>query len=75
MRSSEKFWWVTGQTNLADRMEDCSTGQSAAVWVWKPNFGSFCCGQPFEYKLWLSGGKSEFLMFTVATAHDCEIAL
>ena len=28
---SEKFWWVTGQSNLADRMEDCSTGQRAVV--------------------------------------------
>ena len=28
-------------------MEDCSIGQSAVVWVRKPNFGSFCCGQPF----------------------------
>ena len=28
---SEKFWWRTGQSNLADRMEDCSIGQSAVV--------------------------------------------
>ena len=28
---SEKFWRVTGQSNLADRMEDCCTGQSEVV--------------------------------------------
>ena len=28
---SEKFWRTTGQSNLADRMEDCSVGQSAVV--------------------------------------------
>ena len=28
-------------------MEDCSIGRSAVVWLQKPNFGSFCCGQPF----------------------------
>ena len=29
---SEKFWWVTGRSNLADGMEsDCSIGQHAGV--------------------------------------------
>ena len=28
---SEKVWWGTVQSNLADRMEDCSIGQSAVV--------------------------------------------
>ena len=28
---SDKFWRATGQLNLADRMEDCSIGQSAVV--------------------------------------------
>ena len=47
---SEEFWQATGQSNLADRMEDRSAGQSAVVRVRKlPNFGSFCCGQPFVY--------------------------
>ena len=41
---SEEFWQATGQSNLADRMEDRSAGQSAVVWVRKPNFGRFCCG-------------------------------
>ena len=59
----ETFWRVTGRSNLADRMEDCSTGQSAVVWVRKPNFGSFCCGQPCH----------NFSL--VATAHDCETGL
>ena len=27
----EVFWRVTGQSNLADRMEDCSIGESAVV--------------------------------------------
>ena len=40
MRSSksEKFWQATGQSNLAERMEDCSTGQSEVVWERKQNF-------------------------------------
>ena len=38
---SEIFWWDTGPSNLADRMEDCSTGHSAVVRIWKPTFGSF----------------------------------
>ena len=37
-----KFWRATGQSNLADRMEDCFIDQSAVVWVWKPKFESFC---------------------------------
>ena len=28
---SEVFWRATGQSNLADRMEDYSTGRSAVV--------------------------------------------
>ena len=28
---SDKFWQATAQSNLADRMEDCSSGQSAVV--------------------------------------------
>ena len=30
---TEAFWQATGQSNLADRMEDRSIVQSAAVWV------------------------------------------
>ena len=37
---------ATGQSNLPDRMEDCSIGQRAVVWVRKPNFESFYCGKP-----------------------------
>ena len=40
-------------------MEDCSTGQSAVVWVRKPNFRSFCCGQPFVCQVRLSSGPPE----------------
>ena len=28
---------------------ECSIGQSAVVWVRKPNFGSFCCSQQFAW--------------------------
>ena len=28
---SVQFWQATGKSNLADRMEDCSTGQSVVV--------------------------------------------
>ena len=28
---SESFWRATGQSNLADRMEDCFIGKSAVV--------------------------------------------
>ena len=64
---SRKFWQATGQSNLAYWMEDCSIGWSAVVWVRKPNFGSFCCGQPFVDQVWLSGGPPEFLTFSYCT--------
>ena len=51
---------TTGQSNLADRMEDWSIGQSVVVWVRKPNFWSFCCDQPFVCQVWLSSGPPEF---------------
>ena len=38
---SETFWRATGQSNLADSMEHCCTGQSAVVWVRTPNCWSF----------------------------------
>ena len=59
---SDKFRQATGQLNLADRMDNCSTGQSAVAWVRKPNFGSFCCGQPFVCQVWLSSGLPEFFL-------------
>ena len=34
---------VSGQSNLADRTEDCVVGHNLVMRVWKPNFGSFCC--------------------------------
>ena len=61
---SDTFWRATEQSNLADRMEDCSINQSAVVWVWKPNFGNFCCGQPFERQVWLSSGPRKCLRFS-----------
>ena len=59
-----RFWRATGQSNLADRMEYCSTGQSAVVWVRKPNFGSFCCCQPFVCQVWLSSDPPELFAFS-----------
>ena len=49
MRSSKsgKYLWATGQSYLANRMEDRSFGQSVVVRVCKPNFGSFCHRHPF----------------------------
>ena len=44
---SRKFWWATEQSNLADRIEEFSTGQTTVVLVRKPNFGSCCCSQCF----------------------------
>ena len=45
-------------------MEDCSIDQSVVVWVRKPNFGSFCCGQPFVHQVWLSSGPPECFTFS-----------
>ena len=42
-----KSWRPTEQSNLADRVEHCSAGQSTVVWVQKANLRSFCCGRPF----------------------------
>ena len=67
---SEKFWWATGQSNLADKKEDCSIGQSAIAWVRKPNFDSFSCGQPFICQVWMSSCPPKFSL--LSTAHDCE---
>ena len=64
------FWWVTGQSTLADRMEDCFIGQSASVWVRKQVFDAvsrlyakFDC--PVAHR------NISFL----PTAHDCETGL
>ena len=62
MRSSEKWTILAG--HLADRMEDCSTGESVVVWVRKPNIGSFCCSQPFVHQVWLCCGPPECLTFS-----------
>ena len=50
-------------------MEDCSIGQSAVVWIRKPNFGSFCCGQPFICQVWRSSGPPELFTFSEYTHH------
>ena len=52
--NSGKFWRASGQSNLANRMEDCSIGQSAWPQLCEyenQTFGSFCCGQPFVYQV------------------------
>ena len=56
---SEKFWQATGQSNLADKMEDCSTGRSSAV--------SFCCTTCRLHR--------EVLNVHLDTAHDCGTGL
>ena len=58
------FWRATGQSNSANRMKNCSIGQGAVVWVRKPNFGSFWCGQSFVYQVWLFSGPPEFSTFS-----------
>ena len=47
---SSKFWFATEQSNLADKMEDYSSGCSAVVSVWKPNFGNVCSAVSGLYK-------------------------
>ena len=37
---------------------------SAVVWVWKPNFGSFRCSQPFVCQVWLSSAWPECFTFS-----------
>ena len=44
-------------------MENCSIGQSAVVWVRKPNFGSFYGGQQFVYQVWLWSDPPECFTF------------
>ena len=45
---SEKSWRATGQSNFADRIEDCSIGHSAVIWVRSPDLGKLLlCSQPF----------------------------
>ena len=47
-------------------MEDCSIGHSVVVWAGKPNYGSFCCGHPFVYQVWLTSAPP-----TVSTFSYC----
>ena len=65
---NEKFWPATGQSNFADRIKDCSIGQSAVVWVWKLNFVvASCLSAKFE----CPEARQNF--FT--TVHDCATGL
>ena len=64
---SDKFWRAIGQSNLADRMEDRSTGQSAVVWVQKPNFWRFCCGQPLYAKFDFTVARQNLSLLVTAT--------
>ena len=54
-----QYYWGIGQSDLADRMEDSFIGQNVVVWVWRPNYGSFCCSQLFVHQVWLSTGLPE----------------
>ena len=60
----DKFWPVTGQSNSAERIEDCSTGKTVVVWVRKPNFESYYCGQSLVCQVWLSSGPPQFFPFS-----------
>ena len=71
---SEKFWRATGQSKLAGRMENCSIGQSAVVWVRKANTGSSCCCQPFVCEVWLSSGLPGFLTFNFSLIVSSSLA-
>ena len=45
---AQKIWQATGQSNMAERMEDCSTdGHDPVVRVWKPNV---CCMASHLYR-------------------------
>ena len=58
----------TGQTR-----KDCSIDWSAVVWVWKPNFGSFCCSNDSYAKL--DCPVTQWNCSFLAPTHDCETGL
>ena len=64
---SGKFRWATGQSNLANRMEDCSIGQRAVVSTRKLKCVRFCCSQLFVCLVWLSNGLPELFTFSDCT--------
>ena len=70
---NDKVWWATGQLNLADRIEDCFTGQSVVVWGRKPNFGSSRWGQPFVCQVDCPVVRLNCSL--LATAHDFDNGL
>ena len=61
----------SGGPDWTIKLEDCSIGQSAVVWVRKPNFGSFCCGKPFACFFFYCPVASDNFSL-LAAAHDCE---
>ena len=69
--SVPKFWRATGQSNLTDRMEDCSKVQS---WEYvNQTLQAFVAGSHLYTKFDCSVAVQNFSL--VATAHDCEIGL
>ena len=68
---SEQFWQASGQSTLADRMEDCSFGESAVVWARKPE--AFVADSRSYVKYDCAVARQNFSLF--ATAHDCETGL
>ena len=65
---------ATGQSNLADRMEDCSTGQSAVrakVQLWENQ--AFVAGSSLHAKFNCPVVCQNFSL--LATVHDCETGL
>ena len=67
----EKVLRTTGQSNLADRMVDCSTGQSAVVWVQNQTLEAFVTASHSVYaKFGCPVAPPEFSTFGLAE-HDC----
>ena len=69
---SEIFWRATGQSNLAGRMEDCSSGQSAVVCEHEnQTLEAFAAASQFVCQFELSS-RARQNNSPLATAHDCE---
>ena len=67
---SEDFWRATGKSNLADRMEDCSTDHRAVVEFENLTLEAFVAATRLytKFDCPVPRQKSSLL----ATAHNCE---
>ena len=66
----QKFWRATGQSNLADRMEDCSTSQKAATWEQNQTLEAFTTARRSCVKFDCPVARQNFSL--LGTAHDPE---